>query len=176
MEPSEHGWQTDRGCAGLRVRQGTRVLVLLFSLGVMGVLLVLLLVLLGHGGDASTLQPDIEREAGGIGADGGVGEPRAAQDRPDTRGIPQPTGQPVEVIRVQHRPGQPGRRQQRPAGIPVEQRGVGSLRVAQVRLDALARIARRAKAKLAEMGVQALFGPGATTDEIVQFIRENVQP
>lgn len=28
--------------------------------------------------------------------------------------------------------------------------------------------------KLQEKGVQALFGPGVTTDEIVEFIRENV--
>ena len=32
------------------------------------------------------------------------------------------------------------------------------------------------RAKLTEMGVQALFGPGASTEEIVQFIRDNVQP
>jgi len=29
--------------------------------------------------------------------------------------------------------------------------------------------------KLHEMGVQALFGPGVSTEEIVQFIRENAQ-
>ena len=32
------------------------------------------------------------------------------------------------------------------------------------------------RAKLTEMGVQALFGPGVSTEEIVRFIRDNVQP
>ncbi len=31
------------------------------------------------------------------------------------------------------------------------------------------------EAKLKEIGVQALFGPGVSTDEIIQFIKENAQ-
>ncbi len=32
------------------------------------------------------------------------------------------------------------------------------------------------EAKLKEIGVQALFGPGVSTDEIIEFIKENAQP
>jgi len=31
------------------------------------------------------------------------------------------------------------------------------------------------RGKLQGMGVQALFGPGVSTDEIIEFIKENVQ-
>ncbi|MFB6285503.1 MAG: cobalamin B12-binding domain-containing protein [Candidatus Bipolaricaulia bacterium] len=32
------------------------------------------------------------------------------------------------------------------------------------------------EAELKEIGVQALFGPGVSTDEIIEFIKENAQP